>query len=356
MYIQGLNGMFKTGIISDSGIKNLIKDQYVTSKSNTLYPEQIQPASLDLKSGEIAYRLRASFLPGKQYRIEEALNKSNLVMHRMNLEEGAVLETGGTYLIPLDESLALQKGVSGTANPKSSTGRLDIFTRVITDYCEAFDHVKEGYHGPLYAEVSPRTFSVLIKKNDRLCQLRFRKGNRQIHKTLTLCADLSSNSIIGYRAKRHSSLIEFSHVNGHNPYEYWDILKSDGKKLILDPDEFYILASKEKIEIHENEAAEMIPIAPEIGEFRAHYAGFFDPGFGLAQTHRASEGRKGAKAVLEIRGRDVPFLLQDGQPVAHLSYETLIENPTSLYGNTNSHYQYQGLKLSKVFKKFSNLE
>ena len=337
----------KHGILPEQAIHALIKGEAVNAVQGIGgadgHPTQIQPASLDLRLGHTAYRLRASFLPGAGRLVSDDFEA--VVMHKVDLTGGAVLETGCVYLVPLQEALALPNDLSAAANPKSSTGRLDVFTRVITDGGEAFDAVPAGYHGPLYVEIAPRTFSVLVRPGDRLVQLRFRRGALKILETQTVSIDLEGGGIVGYRAKRHSGLVDVSDVGGHAARDYWEPIEGRGGSFILDPEEFYILASKEAVMIPENMAAEMAPIAPEIGEFRAHYAGFFDPGFGVA-----SAGGAGSRAVLEVRGRDVPFILRDGQPVAKLVFEAMAETPVSLYGQNGSHYQAQGLRLSKHFK------
>ncbi len=336
------------GILPQQAIEALIKQGAVSAPDMGAdgQPSQIQPASLDLRLGHKAYRLRASFLPGAGRSVEDCL--ADVHMHEIDLSQGAVLETGCVYLVPLQESLALPTDLSAAANPKSSTGRLDVFTRVICDGADSFDAIRAGYDGPLYAEIAPRTFSVLVRPGDRLVQLRFRRGDLNILNTQTVSIDLEGidgSGIVGWRARRHAGLVDVSGVGAHAARDYWEPLYSDNGQLVLDPEEFYILASKEAVSIPENQAAEMAPIAPEIGEFRAHYAGFFDPGFGVA-----SAGGEGSRAVLEVRGRDVPFLLRHGQPVAKLVFEAMSEVPESLYGAKGSHYQAQGLRLSKHFK------
>jgi len=309
-------------------------------------PDQIQPASLDLRLGTVAYRLRASFLPGAARTVADCLDQ-HLVMHKIDLSQGAVLETGCVYLVPLLEALELPADLSARTNPKSSTGRLDVFTRVIADGSSQFETIEPGYRGPLYVEIAPRTFSVLAKPGDRLVQIRFRRGIENILRSQTVSIDLKgqgAKGIIGWRARRHSGLVDISGDGTHKAREYWQALRAPNGRLILDPEEFYILASKESVIIPETEAAEMAPIAPEIGEFRAHYAGFFDPGFGLKQA-----GGAGSRAVLEVRGRDVPFMLRHGQPVAKLEFEAMSAVPQNLYGENGSHYQAQGLRLSKHF-------
>ncbi len=343
-------------------------------------PDQIQPASLDLRLGEIAYRVRASFLPGSTtvaQRIDE------LKLHEFALSDGAVLETGCVYIVPLLESLALPDDISAAANPKSSTGRLDVFTRVIADETRGFDRIHAGYHGPLYAEISPRTFPVLVREGSRLSQIRFRRGHalldapalRELHarerlvdaddadvsEGVAVGVDLSGTllsppplagegrggGIVGYRAKRHTGLIDVERRAGYAVLDFWEPMQArPDKSLILDPNEFYILASKEAVQVPPDYAAEMVPFDPLVGEFRVHYAGFFDPGFGYAGA-----GGRGARAVLEVRSREVPFILEHGQTVGRLVYEKMLERPKSLYGHDiGSNYQAQGLKLSKHFR------
>ena len=332
--------------------------------------DQIQPASLDLRLGEVAYRVRASFLPGKRFTVAERLKE--LELHRVPLTSGAVLETGCVYIVPLQESLKLPPGVAAAANPKSSTGRLDIFTRVITDYAQEFDTVPDGYEGPLYAEISPRTFSILARTGSRLSQIRFRAGAslasdqliRDLHATeglisdgevnidngLALSVDLAgieTDGPVGFRAKRHAGLVDVDRKAGLDVLDYWEPIWRRGS-LVLDPDQFYILASKEAVRVPPAYAAEMVPFNPLVGEFRVHYAGFFDPGFG----HSAGGG-EGARAVLEVRSHEVPFILEDGQIIGRLVYEPLTEAPRQVYGQgIGSNYQRQGLKLSKHFKPF----
>ncbi len=334
----------ENGILPEQNIGTLINSGQILTES-PLADTQVQPASLDLRLGATAYRLRASFLPGDGRSVEDCL--PDVVMHKIDLRGGAVLETGCVYLVPLKETLNLSGGISAAANPKSSTGRLDVFTRVICDGATQFDGIDAGYSGPLYVEIAPRTFSILVRPGDRLVQMRFRYGSPKVLSTQTVSIDLAGiddSGIIGWRARRHAGLVDVSGINAHKALDYWEPLKSPDEKLILDPDEFYILASKESVIIPEDCAAEMAPIAPEIGEFRAHYAGFFDPGFGMARA-----GGEGSRAVLEVRGRDVPFLLRHGQPVAKLVFEPMSAVPQTLYGTNGSHYQAQGLRLSKHF-------
>lgn len=336
----------KNGILPEQAISELIAAGNLLA--DTPFAEgQVQPASLDLRLGTVAYRLRASFLPGADRRIEDCLD--DVVMHKVDLSGGAVLETGCVYLVPLMESLALKKSLSAAANPKSSTGRLDVFTRVICDNADAFDRIDAGYSGPLYVEIAPRTFSILVRPGDRLVQLRFRRGNLKVLDTQTVSINLKGvkkGDVVGWRGRRHAGLVDIGKIGGHKARDYWTPLYAPNQSLVLDPNEFYILASLESVQIPENQAAEMAPIAPEIGEFRAHYAGFFDPGFGVAKS-----GGSGSRAVLEVRGRDVPFILRHGQPVAKLVYEVMADIPETLYGERGSHYQAQSLRLSKHFSE-----
>jgi len=334
------------GILPRQDIEQLVEMGAITGLSDDpAHPPSIQPASLDLCLGDTAMRLRASFLPGAGFNVAEALD--SVVMHRIDLTGGAVLETGCVYVIPLREGLNLPDDIVGLANPKSSTGRLDVFTRVICDGGQKFDSIPAGYSGPLYVEVAPRTFPILVRPGDRLGQIRFRRGAHEPLETQHVSIDLqgaSKGAIIGYRAKRHSGLVDLRGLKAHAAAEYWEPLYAPNGTLVLDPEEFYILASREAVEIPIDQAAEMAPIAPEIGEFRAHYAGFFDPGFGAVEA----DGR-GSRAVLEVRGRDVPFLLRHGQAVAKLVFEPMAQTPDILYGAQGSHYQNQGLRLSKHF-------
>lgn len=334
-----------SGILTDRDLHRAVEAGQI-GFSTPLAPGQIQPASLDLRLARRVFRLRASFLPGPNKTVAERLN-SDLVMHELDLDAGSVLETGCIYLAELDENLTLPDGVSAAANPKSSTGRIDVFTRVIGDYCTAFDQLPQGYSGPLYVEIAPRTFSVLAQPGDRLVQVRLRRGAHMPTRSVTLSVDLNSveGRPVGYRAKRHSPLVDICKPGAHDPAHFWEPIYAPERQIVLDPGEFYILASQESVSVPVQEAAEMAPIAPEIGEFRAHYAGFFDPGFGVDAA-----GGAGSRAVLEVRGRDVPFILEHGQAVARLVYEPMAGEIETPYGTAGSNYQAQGLKLSKHFK------
>jgi len=335
-------------------------------------PGQIQPASLDLRLGAIAYRVRASFLPGPGTTVAQRI--VDLKLHEFSLAAGAVLETNCVYIVPLIERLSLPADVAAATNPKSSTGRLDVFTRVIADETRGFDRVAAGYEGPLYAEISPKTFPILVREGTRLSQLRLRRGDaslsaeglRELHTRerlvdraeavmgdgIAVSIDLSGTTangagIVGYRAKRHTAVIEVDQRDAYEVADFWEpIAARADKSLILDPDEFYILASNEAVQVPPDYAAEMVPFDPLVGEFRVHYAGFFDPGFGYAGS-----GGSGSRAVLEVRSREVPFILEHGQIVGRLVYEKMLARPDQLYGSgIGSNYQAQGLKLSKHFR------
>jgi dCTP deaminase len=332
--------MTRPGVLPDSDLAAALAAGAIVA-DRPFADDQIQPASLDLRLGPKAYRLRASFLPGAGVTVQSRLD-ADLVMHEIDLTGGAVLEKGCVYLSPLQERAHLPADLHGAANPKSSTGRVDVFTRLIADGAAAFDYVAGGYAGPLWAEISPCTFSILVREGSRLSQLRLRRGAPMAVRTLDFAVDLALPDAVGFRARRHAGVIDIDAVGGHDPRDFWEPIQARRGRVILDPGEFYIFASKEPIIIGIDEAAEMAPIRPEFGEFRAHYAGFFDPGFGIAPH----EG----KAVLEVRGRDVPFILEDGQPVGRLVYERLAGACAKLYGETGNHYRGQGLKLSKHFK------
>jgi len=359
----------KDGIQSAETIKRLAEAGVIRTAS-PFAPDQVQPASLDLRLGSRAFRVRASFLPGPSRTVRDRLE--SLSLHEIDLTRGAVLETGCVYIAELQEGVALPADLSAAANPKSSTGRIDVFTRVIVDRAQEFDAVEAGYDGPLYAEISPRTFPVLVRSGTRLSQLRLRKGEVRlsdaelldlhrrerlvtssepsIQDGVAVSVDLSgfgADGLIGYRAKRHTGLVDVDKPGSCRAADYWEPLYANGgSALILDPGQFYILASKEAVHVPPDYAAEMVPFDPLVGEFRVHYAGFFDPGFG-----HAAAGGEGARAVLEVRSRDVPFILEHGQVVGRLVYERMAERPVVLYGaGAGSNYQAQGLKLSKHFR------
>jgi dCTP deaminase len=341
-----------TGVLASQQITNLIESQQI-SGSPAVTPEQIQPASLDLRLGTKAYRVRASFLAGHGAAVADRL---------------AVLEKGAVYVVPLMESLDLPEGLQAVANAKSSTGRLDLLTRLITDGGTEFDRIAPGYTGPLYAEICPRSFSVLVRPGMRLNQIRFRagqavlddaaltalqasdvlvNGEAVIDEGLGFSVDLrpEGTDLVGYRAKPHTGVIDLDLIGHYPPADYWEEVRSSNGQIILDPGAFYILVSREAVHIPPKYAAEMAPYLAMVGEFRVHYAGFFDPGFG----HHAAGGT-GSRGVLEVRCHEAPFVLEHGQVVGRLVYETMSEVPEQLYGTQiASNYQGQGLKLSKHF-------
>ena len=362
-------GKHSTGILPGHVLKRLVRARREIVSTEDFDEAQIQPASLDLRLGAVAWRVRASFLPGPNATVKDKL--ADAALHEIDITNGAVLETGCVYVVPLLESAEFSFRVSGIANPKSSTGRLDVFTRLITDQAQSFDRVEAGYHGPLYAEISPRTFPVLVRKGSRLNQLRVRRGNPQFTDTqlrrlhaetplvdcepnidggLGFSVDLKGDgttSQVGWRAKRHTNIIDIDKRDVLDPRDYWEPIEpSRTGNIVLDPDEFYILASRERVAIPPEYAAEMVPFNPLVGEFRVHYAGFFDPGFGFSPGNPPI-----ARAVLEVRSHEVPFILEHGQIIGRLVFERLTEVPAEAYGEgIGSHYQRQGLKLSKHFR------
>jgi dCTP deaminase len=356
----------KTGVLASQQITAMIEDG-VISANPAIIDGQVQPASLDLRLGDVAYRVRASFLAGKGNSVTSRL--SDFQMHEMDLTQGAVLEKGCVYVVPLQEALDLPKGMTAAASAKSSIGRLDLLTRVITDNGVEFDRVPDGYTGPLFAEICPRSFSVVAKTGQMLNQIIFRigktiipddeltllhqstpivSGDPVISEGLGFSVDLKpeTGDLVGYRAKPHTGVIDLDKLGHYDPAEYWEEVRTTEGRIILDPGAFYILVSREAITIPANCAAEMAPYLAMVGEFRVHYAGFFDPGFGIAAA-----GGTGSRGVLEVRCHEAPFVLEHGQIVGRLVYERMSELPDQLYGvEIKSNYQGQGLKLSKHFR------
>ncbi|OOY15786.1 2'-deoxycytidine 5'-triphosphate deaminase [Thioclava sediminum] len=355
------------GVLPDTMLQDMITRGEIAAEP-AIIPEQIQPASLDLRLGTVAYRLRASFLAGKGQKVSHRLH--DFEMHRMALtDDGVVLEKGCVYLVPLMETLALPEGVTAVANAKSSTGRLDLLTRLITDDGTEFDRIPEGYNGPLYAEICPRSFSVLVRPGMRLNQIRFRAGQAAlsdaelkilhqqeplvdgpavIDEGLGFSVDLkpAEGDLVGYRAKPHTGVIDIDKIGHYPARDFWEEVRASDGRIILDPGAFYILVSREAVTIPPDHAAEMAPYLAMVGEFRVHYAGFFDPGFG----HGAAGGT-GSRGVLEVRCHEAPFALEHGQVVGRLVYERMAEEPRQLYGkDIASNYQGQGLKLAKHFR------
>ena len=351
---------YPTGVLASQQIEALMARGVIRAPAPV--PGQVQPASLDLRLGQVAYRVRASFLPGHGHCLSDRLDEFE--MHRIDLEPGAVLEKGAVYLVPLQESLALPAELSAVANAKSSTGRLDLLTRTVTDGGTEFDRIPAGYDGPLYAEICPRSFSVLVRPGMRLNQIRFRAGEAVLDDAalsalhaatplvdgpaviddgLGFSVDLTPGpgELVGWRAKPHAGVIDLDRLGHYAPRDFWEAIRTDRRRIILDPGAFYILVSREAVTIPPAYAAEMAPYLAMVGEFRVHYAGFFDPGFGHGTP---------ARGVLEVRCHEAPFVLEDGQVVGRLVYERMSEPPSQLYGQgIASNYQGQGLKLSKHF-------
>jgi dCTP deaminase len=330
--------------------------------------DQIQPASIDLRLGERAYRVRASFLPGVDATVIGRIKQ--LDGYEVDISAGAVLEKECVYIVPLMESLRLPNNLAGFANPKSTTGRLDILTRLLTDRSAAFDQIERGYEGPLYIEIVPRTFSIVVRAGTRLNQIRFRRGVRSMassefdllqqrgiigsdrrnvkERLVGVTIDLEGkthNGVVGFRAKKHTDRIDLERIGYYDPTDFWEPIHLQRKQtLILDPNDFYILVTKEAVRVPPDFAAEMVAYDATVGEFRVHYAGFFDPGFGW-------DAPTGAKAVLEVRSHEVPFMLEHGQTVGWLRYEPMAGPPDRLYGAAiGSSYQSQSLKLAKQFR------
>lgn len=364
----------KTGILPAQELHKMVAEKEIVGLPQPISPDQIQPASIDLRLGEEAFRVRASFLPGPKATVKERIDR--LEGSSMDLSRGAVFEKGVVYVAKLMEHVALPGEIEGAANPKSSTGRLDVLTRLIVDYGTAFDRVPPGYKGPLYVEVSPLTFSIVVHKGSRLNQVRFSRGRRTMahqnkieqeyhagrlikvdgprlplrHGLVPVTVDLEGGgpgAVIGYKARQGTNTIDVDRVGHYDPREYWERIISNGGRLYLEPDSFYILATREEVGVPPCLAAEMIPFDPNSGEFRIHYAGFFDPGFGW-HNGRA----QGSRAVLEVRAHGIPFILEHGQHVGWLRYSAILGGSTdTLYGEgVRSHYQGQGVALAKHFK------
>jgi dCTP deaminase len=368
------NLSLNSGILPAQWIKRLADRDQIGGKP--LDRGQVQPASLDLRLSKTGYKIHASFLPGLGLSVEQRIRQ--LTSYELDLTTPQILSRGSVYLIEIEEVLKLGSTISAIANPKSSTGRLDVFTRIIADQSDAFDVIPPAYSGKLWAEVSPRTFDVMVRRGTRLAQVRFRRrtSSQHVYSTfrlndtelealhekarltdetpiirqgLNLRVNLkrdNGSNVIAYRAKRYTSFIDMDKVGFYRVQDYWDPVEPTAEgNLLLVPGEFYILASKEKLHIPADHAAEMVAVDPIMGEFRVHYAGFFDPGFGCT-----TERGPGSKAVLEVRTYDIPFFLEDGQTIGRLAFERLTEMPSAEYGEAiASNYQGQRLKLSKHF-------
>jgi dCTP deaminase len=371
------------GVLTDRDLRAAV-DAGAIAAPVAFRDEQFQPASLDLRLGPAAYQLRASFLPYRQtveQRLSDERVNSDLVIDRVSLEAGATLQRGSVYLVPLCESLALPGGVRGRSNPKSTTGRLDVFTRVITDGTPRFDEIPAGYRGPLYLEVSPQSFPVRVYAGGSLNQLRLLEGPTSMtdaelralyaerpllyddddrplplervlfNDGLGMGIDLSgrtTDGIIGYRAHPNPPAVDLARIGHYDPAEFWEPIKATGRDgYILEANRFYILVSKERIRVPPEFAAEMVVYDAGAGEIRTHYAGFFDPGFGFGDGSVL-----GTKVVMEVRAREVPFMVYDGQTSFKVWFERLRGRPDRVYGvGLASSYQRQTLSLSKQFRR-----
>ncbi len=364
----------KLGVLPHQELETLIQQQVIYADT-PVTEEQVQPASLDLRLGKVAYRVRAGFMPSKHATVAEQV--AGLALHELDLTKGAVLEQGAVYLVPLQESLRLPAEISGAASPKSTTGRLDIFTRLLTDHGDRFDDVKAGYEGSLWLEVAPKSFTVIARTGDKLNQLRLRYGtpmlsdsalqelNAQaplvygpngdaetphLHNGVWLTLDLESshdgNNIIGYRARPYSGLIDLQNIAHYSLDEFWEPIYKTSQPFILNPDDFYIMISRERLRVPIGYSSEMMPFDLGAGELRVHYAGFFDPGWGCPDCGNPT----GAPGVLEVRAHNVPFVVEHGQPICRMVYEHMAQEPLVPYGaQLNSNYSKQGLKLAKQF-------
>jgi dCTP deaminase len=365
------------GILPSQEILHFVQTGIIRS-AREICEDQIQPASIDLRLSREAYRVRASFLPGRSTTLLTKATDKGLLTAKMDLSEPTLLEPGVIYIIPLMESLNLPSDVFGIANPKSTTGRLDIFTRLITEHGDEFERVRRGYHGGLYVEVISQSFPIIVQAGMTLNQLRFGRGKFvvagdaklkqldqdallidadensgrfDIDRGLRITVDLEGNGsgVVAYQAKRSSPPIDLSRIDHYDIAEFWSpIYQNDKRQYILDPGEFYILASKQRVRVPADLAAEMLPYDLATQEFRVHYAGFFDPGFGYGRDGEIP----GTRAVLEVRANEMRILLEDDQFVGRLNYYNMSAKPSKVYGGTiGSNYQQQGLALAKQFKR-----
>jgi dCTP deaminase len=365
------------GVLPSQELERAVEAEWVSSGDYRIRPEAIQPASIDLRLGDFAWALRCSFLPDVDSTVEEKIG--DLAFQRIDLRDGAVLERDRPYLVPLIEELALPEDVRGKANPKSSTGRLDVFTRVLTDRHHRFDEIRPGYRGRLYLEVVPRSFAIQVKTGLSLNQLRLARGDVRLSdeeirslqsefpllyldshalreselalaEGLFLSVDLSgpADRIVGYRAKKNSLPIDLSRIRAYRWADYWDpVFPESGGRIVLEPEIFYLLLSAEGVCVPPQIAAEMMAYDPTAGELRTHYAGFFDPGFG----YDPAGDRHGSRAALEVRARDVSFMVEHRQPVCKLALERTSAPAERLYGSDlGSNYQGQVTMLSKHFE------
>ncbi len=366
------------GVLPCHLLRRAIRAGYIDAGRFAIPEENLQPASLDLRLGERAMRIRCSFLP-RNDTVENRLKE--YVLDEIDIRgEGAMLEVGAPYLVELKERLHLPEGLRGRANPKSSTGRVDVFTRVITDHSERFDEIAPGYGGALFLEVVPLSFAVRVREDLALNQLRLTVGRpaltdteiRESHEHhpllyragravpteelvlsdgLFLGLDLRGDGSgrVGFSARDHAPLLDLGRSGEIDPRAYWDsVTREDGDRIVLSPNKFYLLMSNEAVSVPPTLAAEMTAYDPTSGELRTHYAGFFDPGFGFDPTGRFH----GSRAALEVRAHDVPFMIEHGQAVCKLTYERMLEPPEMLYGPAiGSSYQQQEETLSRHFRR-----
>ena len=366
---------YSTGVLPSQTIRQLIAIGRISSTIE-ITDGQIQPASIDLRLGQVAYRVRASFLPGRYATVAKKIQ--DLQIAEIDLTRPTVLEKGCVYIVPLLEELNLPSDIVAKANPKSTTGRLDVFTRLITDYGTEFEWVPKGYTGRLYAEIVSRTFAVTVERGAKLNQLRFMRGTppstdrmlldlnqkerlvyedadspaaANIDEGLRISVDLGGNGsdIVAYKAKQNAPAVDLGKINFYDPSEFWEATYSVGRNgMILQPGDFYLLSSREKIRVPPTFAAELVPYDPAMGELRIHYAGFFDPGFGYGLSDIL-----GTKAVLEVRAHEVPVFMEDRQIIGRLIYSRMTGAPERVYGTSiGSNYQQQGSMLSKQFKRY----
>ena len=321
-------------------IKSLIDEKCIFS-NKSINTHQLQPASLDLTISNTCYRIKASFIPNNRP-ISKII--SELMLAKIDLSKEFLLERNCIYLCEINEKLKLPKEVKGKANPKSTTGRLDIFTRIITEHGSEYDFIDYNYKGKLYLEIIPQSFSIKIKKNISLNQIRFYKGPKSepTQRAQKISVNIKKGTVSAYKAKKITSAIDMSKINYYEKDMYWEKIIPKEDYFIIEKDEFYILRSKERIIIPNDSAAELEPFNDSFGNFRVHYAGFFDPGFG---------NDNGLPAVLELRAYDTPFIIRDGQLVGQLNYYNIEEIKNNFYGRgIKSNYHNQSLKLAKQFK------
>ena len=377
-----INEVDAEGILPTRWLREAVNDDVIYTERYKIPEANFQPATLDLRLGETAHRLRCSFLPDVSS-VDEKLD--DLAMEEIDLRDGAILERNRPYLIPLIEELRLPDYIRAKTNPRSSTGRLDIFTRVITDHSHKFDEIAPGYAGRLFLEVVSRSFTIKVQTGLSLNQLRLVQGSpqcengeaRRLHEnyplvlapkgalkepgppgednSIHLGVDLMGRrNVVGYRAKKNSNLLDLARRGHYDPADYWEpVVAERTYRVVLEPEEFYLLTAAESVRVPPEYAVEMTAYDPSSGELRTHYAGFFDPGFGFGDDGRMA----GVQPVMEVRAHDVPFMIEHGQKVCTLTFEKMLEAPDKLYGpGIGSSYQGEGLILSGHFKPSSTYQ